>query len=213
MWANISCLLCLVVALYYRFIAPWILCRFQPLNFIWLHGTFVPYRFVLYMVNLESPNLLLLLLLLLISICYTWLLMFFSWLFLGPAPNVDIVLSICLQSDVPVGKTGKSGTTQTPMLSGPATSDLSGSSRSRPVPSGSSFKTRDRQSGKRKDRDSTFMFFHSHLVETMLIAISFILVTYCMCRSLCHMPLKIYFSHYKNFHKFSPFHVLKQMKL
>lgn len=71
----------------------------------------------------------------------------------GPAPNVDIVLSICLQSDVPVGKTGKSGTTQTPMLSGPATSDLSGSSRSRPVPSGSSFKTRDRQSGKRKDRD------------------------------------------------------------
>jgi hypothetical protein len=63
------------------------------------------------------------------------------------------------------------------MLSGPATSDLSGSSRSRPVPSGSSFKTRDRQSGKRKDRDSTFMFFHSHFVETMLIAISFILVT------------------------------------
>lgn len=99
-------------------------------------------------------------------------------MFLGPAPNVDIVLSICLQSDVPVGKTGKSGTTQTPMLSGPATSDLSGSSRSRPVPSGSSFKTRDRQSGKRKDRDSTFMFFHSHFVETMLIAISFILVTY-----------------------------------
>ncbi|KAF9685648.1 hypothetical protein SADUNF_Sadunf03G0076300 [Salix dunnii] len=73
----------------------------------------------------------------------------------GPTPNVDIVLSICLQSDLPVGKTGKSGTAQTPMPSGPvpATSDLSGSSRSRPVPSGSSFKTRDRQYGKRKDRD------------------------------------------------------------
>ncbi|KAJ6703806.1 RNA CLEAVAGE STIMULATION FACTOR [Salix viminalis] len=71
----------------------------------------------------------------------------------GPTPNVDIVLSICLQSDLPVGKTGKSGATQNPMSSGPATSDLSGSSRSRPVPSGSSFKTRDRQSGKRKDRD------------------------------------------------------------
>ncbi|KAG6782608.1 hypothetical protein POTOM_012018 [Populus tomentosa] len=56
-------------------------------------------------------------------------------------------------SDIPVGKTGKSGTAQNPMLSGPATSDLSGSSRSRPVPSGSSFKTRDRHSGKRKDRD------------------------------------------------------------
>ena len=52
--------------------------------------------------------------------------------------------------------------------------DLSGSSRSRPVPSGSSFKTRDRHSGKRKDRDSTFMFFHSRFDETMLIAISFI---------------------------------------
>lgn len=74
-------------------------------------------------------------------------------MFLGPAPNVDIVLSICLQSDIPVGKAGKSGTAQNPMLSGPATSDLSGSSRSRPVPSGSSFKTRDRHSGKRKDRD------------------------------------------------------------
>ncbi|KAJ6695699.1 RNA CLEAVAGE STIMULATION FACTOR [Salix koriyanagi] len=71
----------------------------------------------------------------------------------GPTPNVDIVLSICLQSDLPVGKTGKSGATQNPMSSGPATSDPSGSSRSRPVPSGSSFKTRDRQSGKRKDRD------------------------------------------------------------
>ena len=102
-------------------------------------------------------------------------------MFLGPAPNVDIVLSICLQSDIPVGKAGKSGTAQNPMLSGPATSDLSGSSRSRPVPSGSSFKTRDRHSGKRKDRDSTFMFFNSRFDETMLIAISFILVTYCMC--------------------------------
>lgn len=127
-------------------------------------------------------------------------------MFLGPAPNVDIVLSICLQSDVPVGKTGKSGTAQTPMLSGPATSDLSGSSRSRPVPSGSSFKTRDRQSGKRKDRDSTFMFFHSHFVETMLIAISFILVT-------LYVPVTVSHALKDTLHKFSHFHVLKQMKL
>ncbi|CAK7355911.1 unnamed protein product [Dovyalis caffra] len=72
----------------------------------------------------------------------------------GPTPNVDIVLSICLQSDVPIGQTGKSRTALSPMPSGaaPATSDLSGSSKSRPVPSGSSFKTRDRQSGKRKER-------------------------------------------------------------
>ncbi|XP_057995120.1 cleavage stimulation factor subunit 77 isoform X1 [Hevea brasiliensis] len=67
----------------------------------------------------------------------------------GPTPNVDIVLSICLQSDIPNGQAGKLGTSPAP-----ATSDLSGSSKSRPVPSGSSFKQlRDRQSGKRKDLD------------------------------------------------------------
>ncbi|XP_021592006.1 cleavage stimulation factor subunit 77 isoform X4 [Manihot esculenta] len=67
----------------------------------------------------------------------------------GPTPNVDIVLSICLQADIPNGQVGKLGASPAP-----ATSDLSGSSKSRPVPSSSSFKQlRDRQSGKRKDSD------------------------------------------------------------
>ncbi|KAJ4830007.1 hypothetical protein Tsubulata_002297 [Turnera subulata] len=73
----------------------------------------------------------------------------------GPTPNVDIVLSICLQSDIPTAKTGKLANPATSMLAGPAptSSDLSGSNKSHPNPSVSSFKTRDRQSGKRKDLD------------------------------------------------------------
>ncbi|CAN1266645.1 Cleavage stimulation factor subunit 77 [Linum perenne] len=73
----------------------------------------------------------------------------------GPSPNVDIVLSICLQSEAPAtapptggvgkGRKGGGGSHQ-------ATSDLSGSTKSHPVPSGSSFKHQNnRQSGKRKD--------------------------------------------------------------
>ncbi|KAJ0099429.1 hypothetical protein Patl1_19754 [Pistacia atlantica] len=79
---------------------------------------------------------------------------------LGPTPNVDVVLSICLQSDIPRGQTGKSGTFPAQTPAGPATSasDVSGSTRSHPGPSGSSFKqTRDKQSLKRKDLDSKFM--------------------------------------------------------
>ncbi|KAH7557046.1 hypothetical protein JRO89_XS11G0036000 [Xanthoceras sorbifolium] len=73
----------------------------------------------------------------------------------GPTPNVDIVLSICLQSDIPTGQTGKSVTAPAQMPAGPApsTSDISGSNKSHPIPSGSSFKPRDRQSQKRKDLD------------------------------------------------------------
>ncbi|KAK1578044.1 hypothetical protein Q3G72_027104 [Acer saccharum] len=73
----------------------------------------------------------------------------------GPTPNVDIVLSICLQSDIPTGQIGKSVTPSTQMPAGPApsTSDISGSNRSHPIPSGSSFKPRDRKSQKRKDLD------------------------------------------------------------
>ncbi|XP_020535637.1 cleavage stimulation factor subunit 77 isoform X3 [Jatropha curcas] len=74
----------------------------------------------------------------------------------GPTPNVDIILSICLQSDIPTGQMGKLGTSAVPLPAGPApaTSDLSGSSKSRPVLSGSSFQqSRDRQSGKRKGVD------------------------------------------------------------
>lgn len=71
----------------------------------------------------------------------------------GPAPDIDFVLSICLQSNIPTGQTGKSVNPSTQLQTGPApsTSDLSGSSKPHPVPSGSSFKTtRDR---KRRDAD------------------------------------------------------------
>ncbi|XP_075647410.1 cleavage stimulation factor subunit 77 [Castanea sativa] len=74
----------------------------------------------------------------------------------GPAPDVDIVLSICLQSDISAGYTGKSGPSPAQLSGGPAPSlsDVSGSSKAHPILSGSSFKpTRDRQSGKRKDLD------------------------------------------------------------
>lgn len=74
----------------------------------------------------------------------------------GPAPDVDIVLSICLQGDIPAGYTGKLGTSPAQLSGGPAPSlsDVSGSSKAHPILSGSSFKpTRDRQSGKRKDLD------------------------------------------------------------
>ncbi|CAI0400056.1 unnamed protein product [Linum tenue] len=72
----------------------------------------------------------------------------------GPTPNVDIILSICLQSETVApsaapagpGKGRKGGGSH---QAGPATSDLSGSSRSHQAPTGSSF--RPRQSGKRKD--------------------------------------------------------------
>ncbi|KAA8541061.1 hypothetical protein F0562_025024 [Nyssa sinensis] len=69
----------------------------------------------------------------------------------GPSPDIDFVLSICLQSNIP---TGKSGAPSVQVQAGPApsTSDLSGSSKSHPIPSSSSFKpTRDRMPGKRKD--------------------------------------------------------------
>ncbi|MCH97838.1 cleavage stimulation factor subunit 3-like, partial [Trifolium medium] len=52
----------------------------------------------------------------------------------GPTPNVDIVLSICLQSDFPTGQSGKAGIpSQLPGGPAPATSELSGSSKSHPV--------------------------------------------------------------------------------
>jgi len=88
-------------------------------------------------------------------------------------PNVDIVLSICLQSDLPTGqsvKTGiptqvQSGKAGIPALlpagSAPAAaaSELSGSSKSHPAPSGGvSLKPgSNRQYGKRKEPDSMCM--------------------------------------------------------
>ncbi|XP_022746881.1 cleavage stimulation factor subunit 77 isoform X1 [Durio zibethinus] len=73
----------------------------------------------------------------------------------GPTPNVDIVLSICLQNDLPTDQAKKSTTIPSQRTTGPAptTSDLSGSSKSHPIPSSSSFRPRDRQLGKRKDLD------------------------------------------------------------
>ncbi|MBA0752862.1 hypothetical protein Gogos_005545 [Gossypium gossypioides] len=73
----------------------------------------------------------------------------------GPAPNVDIVLSICLQNDYPTVQTKKATSLSSQRTAGPApsTSDLSGSSKSHPIPSNSSFRPRDRQLGKRKDQD------------------------------------------------------------
>ncbi|KAL1338561.1 hypothetical protein HN51_033182 [Arachis hypogaea] len=82
----------------------------------------------------------------------------------GPTPNVDIVLSICLQSDQLPGQSGKGGN-PTPLQSGkagipaqlpsgPATSELSGSGKPHPVPSGLSLKpTSNRNYGKRKEFD------------------------------------------------------------
>ncbi|CAJ1947686.1 unnamed protein product [Sphenostylis stenocarpa] len=80
----------------------------------------------------------------------------------SPTPNVDIVLSICLQSDLPTGQSAKTGIppgkagiqSQLPAGSAPATSELSGSSKSHPVPSGVSLKPgSNRQYGKRKESD------------------------------------------------------------
>lgn len=74
----------------------------------------------------------------------------------GPTPNVDIVLSICLQSDLPTGQSGKVGIpSQLPAGPAPATSELSGSSKSHPVQSGLSHMQPGRkQYGKRKQLDS-----------------------------------------------------------
>ncbi|XP_060960372.1 cleavage stimulation factor subunit 77 [Cannabis sativa] len=74
----------------------------------------------------------------------------------GPTPNVDVVLSICLQSDIPRSQTEnvRPGTATKQLSSGvggPTTSDLSGSTKSHPAPSVSSYKpTR----GKRKEPEN-----------------------------------------------------------
>lgn len=64
----------------------------------------------------------------------------------GPSPDVDVVLSICLQSNIPTAQADKSTTLPTP-----GTSELSGSSKSHPIPNAKS--TRDRQTGKRKGQE------------------------------------------------------------
>eukprot|EP00268_Persea_americana_P031085 TRINITY_DN3019_c0_g2_i4.p1 TRINITY_DN3019_c0_g2~~TRINITY_DN3019_c0_g2_i4.p1 ORF type:complete len:776 (+),score=159.79 TRINITY_DN3019_c0_g2_i4:570-2897(+) len=71
----------------------------------------------------------------------------------GPSPDVDVVLSVLLQSNIPTGHTGKM--VPTPQQSaglGPSTSDLSGSSKARSNQNGPSFRqARETHSGKRKD--------------------------------------------------------------
>ncbi|KAK1404360.1 Cleavage stimulation factor subunit 77 [Heracleum sosnowskyi] len=71
----------------------------------------------------------------------------------GPSPDVDFVLSICMQSNFPAKQAGKPGTTSKQMQ-GVAAPSLSDTNKSHPVPNSSANKpTRDRQTGKRKDFD------------------------------------------------------------
>lgn len=68
----------------------------------------------------------------------------------GPIPDVDFVISVCLQSNIPTEQAGKLGTSSTRLPAGhrPSTSNLSGSSKHHPAQSGSS-----RQSAKKRDLD------------------------------------------------------------
>ncbi|KAI0527616.1 hypothetical protein KFK09_003221 [Dendrobium nobile] len=73
----------------------------------------------------------------------------------GPYPDVDVVLSILLQYSTPAGTTGKTYSNQQAVsFAGPSTSDLSGSSKTRLNPNGSSRRyPREGHSGIRKDID------------------------------------------------------------
>lgn len=74
----------------------------------------------------------------------------------GPAPDVDFVLSICLQSNPVTGHALKHMTSAAQVPAGAASgiSEPSGSHKARPAPSVSSVRmTRDRPSGKRKDAE------------------------------------------------------------
>lgn len=91
----------------------------------------------------------------------------------GPSPDVDFVLSICLQSNFPAKQAGKPGTTSKQLqgVAAPSSSDISGSNKSHLLPNSSSYKpTRDRQTGKRKDFDSMLILF------PVIISSSFIYV-------------------------------------
>lgn len=80
----------------------------------------------------------------------------------GPSPDVDFVLSICMQSNFPAKHAGKPGTNSKQLqgVAAPSLSDISGSNKSHLVPNSSTYKpTRDRQTGKRKDYDSMLISF------------------------------------------------------
>lgn len=74
----------------------------------------------------------------------------------GPSPDVDLVLSILLQSNISTGQPGKQASGQQVSIgTTPSTSDLSGSSRTRLNPNGLSHRLpTEGLSGKRKDTDS-----------------------------------------------------------
>lgn len=79
---------------------------------------------------------------------------------LGPCPDVDFVLSICLQTNIP-SATGKSPQ-QLQVGPVPSSSDLSGSSKFK--------QTRDRQPGKRKSSESMiFRYFNLMLLCFMFL--------------------------------------------
>ncbi|KAF9587677.1 hypothetical protein IFM89_004509 [Coptis chinensis] len=71
----------------------------------------------------------------------------------GPSPNVEIVLSVLLQSNIPTGQAVKVAAAPQQLAAAPSgsTSDLSGSNKSRQNPNESSFKLS--HTGKRKDVD------------------------------------------------------------
>ena len=70
----------------------------------------------------------------------------------GPSPDVDFVLAICLQSNIPLMPVRTANSTKLQTGPAPSTSDLSGSSKFKP--------TRDRHAGKRKDVDSMLTIFY-----------------------------------------------------
>ncbi|KAL8097037.1 cleavage stimulation factor subunit 77 [Apium graveolens] len=74
----------------------------------------------------------------------------------GPSPDVDFVLSICMQTNFPAKQAGKPGTTSKQLqgVTVPSLSDISGSNKSHLGPNSSTYKpTRERQVAKRKDFD------------------------------------------------------------
>lgn len=76
----------------------------------------------------------------------------------GPYPDVDVVLSILLQYNIPAGNTGKTYSNQQAVGgSGPSTSDLSGSSKTR---LNSSLRYPRGHSATKKDIDSMLAISH-----------------------------------------------------
>ncbi|KAI4319366.1 hypothetical protein MLD38_032970 [Melastoma candidum] len=71
----------------------------------------------------------------------------------GPTPDVDIVLSICLQSNLPAAPVGKVGTSAKQLNSGhaPSTSEVSGSSKRSP----GILQTEREQAGRKTGRGMT----------------------------------------------------------